>query len=331
MSKIFIIVPAYEDPYLYRTLDEATSKASSPENLVFAIALQYKNTPLPDLSRFSGDNFKYINYDVDTRPGVNHIRHNLTKLYSGEEYYLMIDSHMHFDDNWDQRLIDAYRGLQESHGEKVIWSQPLPSELDQGMSNITETKWGFKHGVTFPGPNGIDGAWDFLLLSYGLHEVIKNPEKYMESVYASAHFLFTTGNFIEEVGINGIADTYEEEPFLYFSSYLSGWRFYKISDNNFISHDNDDYNKNLYGDTLTPENYMYTKRFSSSKDSIAQVIAMDLAILFNDGPAKIKNAVMDPIDFYEKFGLRKQYIALRDLYLTKYDEFLKIAQNAIDK
>lgn len=331
MNKIFITVPSYEDPFLYRTLDEAVTRANNPERLVFAIALQYKQVPVPDLSRFTGENFRYITYDADNRPGITRVRHDLAALHAGEDFFFMIDSHMHFDYGWDDRIIEEYLGLQNLYGDKVIWSQPIPGALGQGTDNVVDTRPGFRKNLNVTEKLGPDESWDWLFVPYGRERIIKNPDKYMESSLVSSHFFFTSSKFLDEVGIADIPQLYEEEPFLFYSLAMSGWRLFKIAVKNFVAHDNDEYNKILYKGELTPQNYIYVKKFGPKKEVYEKVIAIDMALIFNEGPAKLKNAVMEPIDFYERYGLRDQYLVLRDNYLNRYNELMEIANKAIDK
>jgi hypothetical protein len=323
MKTIFVNIPAYEDRFLYRTIEEAVSNATDSSRIFFAIALQYRD--VPDFSKFSGDNFKYIHYDVDTRPGLTRVRHDLSRLHSGEDYFLMLDSHMRFEKDWDSKLIQSYSGLQESYGNKVIWSQPLPGMLGYGMTNVKETRPGFKESISIPRPDDGKDYWEYLFFPYGTQPVIFNEQKYMESHLTSSHFFFASAEFLSDVGITPIANSYQEEPFLYFSSYMSGWRVFKISEKNFIAHDNSGYNKDIYGDSLTPENYIYVKRFARERDPYNSMVAMQMALLFNEGPAKIKNAVMDPLEFYERNGLRKEYLVFKSLYLNEYEDLMKIA------
>lgn len=332
MSKIFVIIPAYQDPFLYTTLKEAVTNAKNSKNIIFSIGLQYAEGTLPDLSEFSGDNFKYITYDMETRPGVNLIRRDLSKQYTDEDYVLLLDSHMHFAKNWDERLIHGYSELQKNHGEKVVWSQPLPSSLNMYMKNVMVTKWILHPELDLPKEPEVGDSWNFLLYpeTYDNNASIVFPERYMESTYASEHFFFSTAKFLLEVGINSVCESYQEEPFMYYSGYLSGWRFFNIEHNNFIAHDADGYNQSLYGDKLNVTNYTGIKTFSKTRDTISQVVAMNLALIFNTGPAMIKNSVMDPSVFYERFGMLKQYEQFKTLYLARYEELLEIANKVLD-
>lgn len=332
MNKIFVIIPSYQDPFLYTTLKEAVSNAKNPDRVIFSIGLQYAEGTLPDLSEFSNDNFKYIHYDVETRPGVNIIRHDLSRQYTDEDYCLLIDSHMHFETDWDEKLIQHYSELQDHHGKKVVWSQPVPSGLNIPMKNTLVTKWILNPEIDIPDEGHIGDTWNFLLYpeTYRDDATVTFPEKYMEANYSSAHFFFTTIEFLSEVGINNVAGSYEEEFFIYYAGFLSGWRFFNIEHNNFIAHDAEGYNKIIHGDKINLDNYSSIKRFSRSRDTIAQVMAINLALIFNAGPAKVKNSVMDPSTFYEKFGILKDYEAFKALYVARYDELLKIANQVLD-
>lgn len=329
MSKtIFITIPAYEDQFLERTIREAVENAKNPENLFFAIALQYKEIPIPDLSKFSGPNFKYISYDVDTRPGVNIVRHVLSKMYNGEDLFLMIDSHMLFAKDWDQLLISEYEEIQNRFGEKVIWSQGLPERLGCPITNVVYRNWVFSETDLPVEPSGQE-SWPYLLYDdvKDKKDFITVNTKYHEAMNLTCHFFLSSGEFLSDVGINQISNVYEEEPFIYYSSYISGWKVFNIQHNNVIAHDNKEYDRVVYGEDLV----FPGKAYSSSRDSYNNVVAINLSLLFNEGPAKVKNAVMHPKDFYENFGLLDKYLKVAETYKNSYEELLEIANKAINK
>ena len=57
------------------------------------------------------DRFRIINVkDIDSL-GVCWARHSVQQLYSGETYTLQIDSHMRFEQDWDEILIEMLKNL----------------------------------------------------------------------------------------------------------------------------------------------------------------------------------------------------------------------------
>lgn len=319
-GKIFITIPSYEDPFLQRTLDELFTMADNPEDLSVAIAVQHKRVPQPNLDSYLGD-INFISYDVEDRPGVNRLRSELLKFYKDEDYYLMIDSHMRFEKSWDSRLKSIHSEIEESYGDKVIWSESLPQTLGQRMSNIIPFYWMLRdNGSVSIDDLNVKPALRYLFFGVGRQPPIIYPSKFLETSYASCHFFFTRGSFVSEVGINPIAELYEEEPFLAYSSYLSGWRIFATDYDNFIAHDNTEYNHFIYGPNINSNNYVETKVFGSKNDNYAQILALDLALLFNIGPAKVKNPKITPREFYEKFGLAQEHSALCSSYMNQLSD-----------
>lgn len=111
MKTIFIQIASYRDPQLSKTIDDCIGKAKHPERLVFAICHQHG--PDEDMSRYQGPNFKYISVPYQVSMGACWARFATNTLYSGEDYTLQIDSHMRFEQDWDQTMIDMLESLPE--------------------------------------------------------------------------------------------------------------------------------------------------------------------------------------------------------------------------
>jgi hypothetical protein len=289
MPTIFITIPAYEDFLLEKTISGALENASNPESLRFAVALQYKKVPTPDLSRYLNQ-CKIVTYDVDSRPGVNFIRAELLKFYNNEDYFLMIDSHTNFAPNWDTDLIKELNAL----GPKSIISKQVPSNVgDVSMhDNLMNEKtlWVLEPNL----PGGING----IIKAYPQkHEFKTRVEK---TSYASFHFFFTYGNFVPEVGISKINNHYSEEPLLSYQAFLYGWDIYAIVPYNHIGHNDLEYNLSVYNSEHPEED----KVWGIQKDGEDILKELDLFYINNElSIFKIQNSPRKTKDFYEAIGI----------------------------
>ena len=100
---IFVSIASYRDQFLNFTIDQALSKASHPERLRFGICWQADEAETLDLE---GDPRARIRkYPYYASLGYGWARAEIQKLYDGEKYHLLIDSHSAFAEGWDDNLI----------------------------------------------------------------------------------------------------------------------------------------------------------------------------------------------------------------------------------
>ena len=112
MSSIFIQIPSYRDWELLKTVSNAISRASGQNELYFGIhncVLFPGEVVKPD----SSVGWAQIRYEESIAPnniGLQKARYIANELYDGEDYYLQIDSHMRFVQDWDVKVIKMIEG-----------------------------------------------------------------------------------------------------------------------------------------------------------------------------------------------------------------------------
>jgi hypothetical protein len=96
--------------------------AKSPENLRIGIARQFHpEDKFDDLTEYENDDrFRILNIPHEESTGVCWARNQVQQLYKNEEYTLQIDSHMRFEKNWDETLINMIKELQEKGYKKPL-------------------------------------------------------------------------------------------------------------------------------------------------------------------------------------------------------------------
>lgn len=193
-NTIFIQIASYRDPELIPTLKDMIEKAKYPKNLVFSIAWQHSKEDVWDnLDEFKNDNrFKIIDIDYTQSKGVCWARNLLQKQYDGEKYTLQIDSHHRFVDGWDDKLIKMYEDLKKKGYPKPLITGYIPSyEPSNDPKGRVMVPW--KMNFDRFSPEGI------------IHTIPATIDDYRERTepvrarFYSAHFAFTTGQFIAEV------------------------------------------------------------------------------------------------------------------------------------
>ena len=114
--KIFISIASYQDPLLESTIISAYESSKNPENLVFGVCDQ-SSYPL-DIDKFSfKDQIHYEHIDPLLSEGPCWARAEIQKKFTNEEYYLQIDSHSQFEEDWDSYLIKYINKIQEVDSE----------------------------------------------------------------------------------------------------------------------------------------------------------------------------------------------------------------------
>ena len=192
--KIFIQIASYRDPQLIPTLKDCIEKAKHPENLVFSIAWQHSVDDLWDnLDEFKDDSrFKIVDVNYKEAKGACWARNLLQQNYNDEEFTLQLDSHHRFIENWDEELINMYELLKSKGHEKPLLTSYISSyDPDNDPAGRTMVPWKMNFDRFIP-----EGAVFFLPASIDNHKELTEP---IPARFYSAHFCFTTGQFVKEV------------------------------------------------------------------------------------------------------------------------------------
>ena len=305
MKTIFVTIPSYEDPELIDTLDSAFENAAFPGKIHISVALQYKKVPMPDVNKYmKRPGIKFTYYDVDTRPGITQLRHNLSKLHDGEDYFLMIDSHTKFIKNWDLILIQEYEKIvSDSKNDKVIISQ-----LASGFGIIcdcynTNSVCEKNHSVSYYSlANNFkeifpDAESVFRISMIKKEDMVISATNYYVSGGASGQFFFTNKKWLEEVGIIDGVQFAGEEATLTFRSYISGWTFYGLKNIYCLLHNNINYNIVVYGKESP------TKRYTKVRDYRVVLREVKKLLILNAGPFAIKKYKKTAEQFWKSLGI----------------------------
>jgi len=192
--RIFVQIASYRDPQLIPTIKDMIGNAKSPENLRIGIARQFHpEDKFDDLTEYENDDrFRILNIPHEESTGVCWARNQVQQLYENEEYTLQIDSHMRFEKNWDETLINMIKELQEKGYKKPLLTGYVSSfdPENDPEGRVTEPwRMAFDRftpeGVVFFLPEVIPG-W-------------KELTEPIPSRFYSAHFCFTLGEFSKEV------------------------------------------------------------------------------------------------------------------------------------
>lgn len=297
MTTIFISIAAYEDPQLLQTIHNALNNASSPTNIYFGVALQY--TSPPDLSEI--DNVKTISYDPHSRPGIVRVRYEISKLYSGEDFYLQIDSHYNFAPGWDDTLVQYYNKIRKKNKISKLILLPLEPYPDGIMtSKFRLALEQGANGMTLAHPHPVNGKSE-------------EYEEYHEVSFARVGQIFLPGSYIKDIGLDPYSHIIQEIFYFSFRSIMSGYRVFQLN-KKVLWQDDKEYYQAVWGGKEAEETYQDPNRFKS--DAVYEQpptwYEMSLAIIYNDfSKYAIKNPVMSPEEFWKMQGAEQEYYAAK--------------------
>jgi hypothetical protein len=219
---IFISIASYRDPELERTIHSALDNAANPQDLHFGVMLQEFERFAPDLSWVPNLTLNTIHPKMAR--GAGYARAQIIPMYSGQDYFLQIDSHTIFEKNWDQICIDQYKKAQEiSNNNKIILSHfppPFYVEPDKTISIIKNSKTQLPYATKQKPMLTKRGEWTA--------ERVKLTNKNLpeQSTTILAGFVFSKGELIQEVPYDPEISFFGEELCFSIRAWTRGWDIY---------------------------------------------------------------------------------------------------------
>jgi hypothetical protein len=132
---IFVSVAAYQDPYLWWTIDSAYKNASNPARLRFGVVDQSVNSERENtrIMPWSGQ-VRYVHLHPRYARGPCWARALAYSFWEGETYLLQIDSHMWFQKGWDEQLINEMTlvAMQSGHKRHILSTYPAAFTFKDG-------------------------------------------------------------------------------------------------------------------------------------------------------------------------------------------------------
>jgi hypothetical protein len=221
---IFISIASYRDPELIRTVRSAIDNAANPEDLYFSIVLQEFEKFRPDLSWIP--RLSLISMHPRDARGAGFARAKAMESYSGQDYYLQVDSHTMFEKNWDTLCIQQLQEAQIiANNKKIILSYFPPPFHIQSNGSITIDK---KSKIQLPYPTKQipkltkRHEWTAERVEFS-DQNFTRPEL---STTVLAGFIFTTGDIVNEVPYDPEISFFGEELCFAVRAWTRGWDIY---------------------------------------------------------------------------------------------------------
>ena len=223
MNKIFINIAAYRDPELIPTVRDAIKMAKNKDRLSFGVCWQFsddepKNFNEDDDALFEGVKLRYIRIPAAESYGMNWAR-KLAHGFWTEDYnfYLQIDSHMRFVQDWDYELLKT---IAKCDSDKPVLTQRcFPYYPEKGSKKKDIDGSTFMHAKKFR-DNGV-----VVVSAAHVNTKREKLNKPFPQAFISGHFMFSRSSLIKEMpydeDIAVIATG--DEPLLGMKAWTRGW------------------------------------------------------------------------------------------------------------
>lgn len=219
-GRIFCSVASYRDKQCPLTVADMIAKAKNPEKLVICICQQNDDSDEICFDKYDikdAEIKKIIMTDKEAR-GPCWARYLIQQEWKGEEYFLQIDSHMRFVQDWDQKCIDQINML------------PPKSCLTNYVSNFNlETGLPDEHNQ-LRGPLTIDNKESSIYDGFFRvnSKYIESADKPILAYGWGACFSFSRSNILHDAPYDAYTQFlfFGEEMDIWARMYTRGWYVY---------------------------------------------------------------------------------------------------------
>jgi hypothetical protein len=190
---IFVQIASYRDPELQHTLQDLFKKAKRPENIFVGICHQYDMKGDEDKHLFEvpfpkQDQLRIDEVDYRDAQGCCWARNRIQKLWREEKWTLMIDSHMRFEEGWDETAVLLCKELVDQNYRPALTTYACPYALDEKTDKYT-AKHTANMSVKFDALNTV-------IVSGGQYLELSSS---IPTPFFSAHFCFADSEIIKNV------------------------------------------------------------------------------------------------------------------------------------
>jgi len=251
-SLIFVNLASYRDPECHKTIKSLINNSNNWKNLRIHVCQQNKEDDV-DAEYQLENKYKNIVFvdriSYKVARGPTRARFVIQQKYSGEEYYLQIDSHTIFEKDWDLKLVNTLQELPP----KSCLTQYLP-DYDIGQDKTCSK---IRGSLNVSKICALDGFTRINAYYLNINNTYNTP---FNSNGWSGCFSFSSGDICNDAPIDPYTPDvfFGEEMDICLRLYTRGWNFY--SPNYPIAYTN--FNRS-YRDTFWNKNGMgYNKNIT---------------------------------------------------------------------
>jgi [Skp1-protein]-hydroxyproline N-acetylglucosaminyltransferase len=215
---IFVSVPAYRDPDTNKTIENLFDAATYPERIKVGVLYQdakdepWTHSEIPHRYQNYVEALHWSNEDARGPFVARAVIQE--QLFSNEDYYMQIDSHMRFAQGWDEDLLHILSKCHDPH--KSVLSTYPPTIMNDTLVPIP--------GPVLLYPTHFDS--DGMLRIKGTS--VEASESPISNMFAAAGFLFSSGKLIYDLPYDKTLEYlfFGEETLLSLSIWVKGWSIY---------------------------------------------------------------------------------------------------------
>jgi len=211
--RMFVSIASYRDCQLVPTVRDCLERARHPERLRFGVCWQHgEDEVLPEW--FSGERFSVLDVDWRESRGACWARAEIMRLWRGEDWYLQLDSHHRFVQDWDVRLLE--QAALTGSDRPILSAFPPHFTLDGEFADrpLLTTHDRFDD--------------DGIALAAGRHFADWRPGlPPRRTRYLSAAFLLAPGSFVEDVPYDPLLYFHGEETVLTVRAFTHGYELFQ--------------------------------------------------------------------------------------------------------
>ncbi len=211
-GRIYVQIASYRDPECQWTVKDLFEKAENPDRITVGICWQFDEEEDKNCFEVSTrpDQVRVMPVDWREAEGVCWARHMTQQMWDGEEYTLMIDSHMRFVPGWDRLMIEELAACESP--KPLLTCSPAAYTPPNNLQK--ELRPTVRRVQPFTPDGNIRGKGEM---------IDRSPPKPLNGAFVSAGFVFSRAEIIEEVPY---------DPYLYFDQeeiayaarlYTHGW------------------------------------------------------------------------------------------------------------
>jgi hypothetical protein len=220
--QIFVSIVAYQDPLLWWTIDQAYKSARYPERLVFAAIDQIVDSQRAQFEEKPwAKQVRYVHIHPRFARGPCWARAMAYTLHSNEPYLMQIDSHMWFEPNWDERLIDYLERISEAQGHTKHLITTYPEAFELTDDNVPVVRGEQTHPLVLRPAAGYALKPDDPVMVFAAERTQSLAP--VSGSHLGAGCLFTRGHFFEHVVYDPWLYFHGEEQNLATRAWSHGW------------------------------------------------------------------------------------------------------------
>jgi len=222
MKTIFVSIASYLDPEFSKTIYDCISKAKHPERIFIGLFLQdVKDVIEGYLLYLTNNNIRTLTCSPEEAEGCGWARNKIMQeLYDNEDYFLLVDSHSRFEQDWDEKYIFA---LDNAPTKSVLSAFPRHYDL-----NETYEVYSKRDKPSIYVPNDIP----FIGVFRGPHKQKLATETYEKVMNISGGNTFGPGSMVEALKLPNYNYYGHQEQELYsLLLYKCGYDIYAINQN----------------------------------------------------------------------------------------------------